>query len=166
MFGFISLKKHKENISKIKEDFFNQKLRYENDRKESRLLIKQYELEHFLNKFVIIVPNEMENLRVGYGLNINYFNNGDPLLSYYDIVKNKIMISMCINFVYTEQKFNALNKLDPNERIALFYHKEFEGAIDKSATKDKEEEIEDNEVWASKIKKAMEEFKNNELYKK
>ncbi len=134
------------------------------ERLEAINMIRQYELEMFVGKLIILVPNEMENLRVGFGLKIEYITQGNnPVLEYYDIMKQEKFICMGKVFTFTEQKFNGLNKLEPNERIAVFYFDTANNAVDKNATR--KEEIEDNQVWAEKVFRAIEEFKMSDMYK-
>ncbi len=163
MFGFISVKEHREIIANIKEDYLNKSLKATEERLEASNMIREYELSRFINKFVILVPNEMENLRVGYGLKIQHITKANnPVLEYYDIMKKENFISMGKVFMFSEQKFNGLNKLEPNERIALFYAEHVQEEINKNETR--KEEIEPYQSWAEKVFLEIENFKKSDLY--
>ncbi len=130
---------------------------------------REFELEEHLGKLVICLSNEIENLTVGYGKEIQYITQAqDPVLIVHDIVRNEDVMILGIVFNYTEQKFHALNRLDANERISLFYGRLADEHIDKTSTK-----VEDPmpyEQWNEKVQEAIKKFQaqasvNKNLFK-
>lgn len=85
---------------------------------------KKVELESHIGKLVICISEKLENPIVAVGINLAYIKGTNtPVLSVYDIVKKEKMIHLGMLFEYTEQKFDALNKMDANGRIALFFNR-------------------------------------------
>jgi hypothetical protein len=130
----------------------------QSDREKS---IKEIELETFINKLVIVVSNEVSNITVGYGKEIYHITKAKiPMLVIHDIVNKEDLMPLGKMFDYTEQKFNALNKLEPNERIALFY--DFgDHTVDKKPRDG--DIIYPAEVWAEKVNAAIAEWKNQQI---
>ena len=121
------------------------------DRKKADL---EFELNQFIGKLVINVPNEIENVTVGIGKEIIYITKSQqPVLVFYDIVRKVEMMSLGINIAYTKQKFEGLNKLDGNERIALFYNRHSENPTDKSSTQS--EPLVDSKLWAGMVEQEI-----------
>lgn len=156
MFGFVTEKFHQAEITKVKEDFLQQKLDLATERRSSLKLSKHLEMEPFVNNFIIVVSNEAENLIVGYGKSLNYINENDlsPVLEFFDVVKKLTFFTQSKIFIYTEQKFDALNKLSPNERIAIFFGQTCHNEINKPT----QEEILEPSVWKSMVLAGIEEY--------
>lgn len=121
---------------------------------------KEAKLETYLNELVICVSNEVSNFTVGYAKEICHITQAKiPMLVVYDIVNKREVMPMGRIYGYTEQLFNALNKLEPNERIAVLY--EFDGEVNKTPRDG--EIIYPPEVWAEKVKTAIADWqKENE----
>lgn len=118
-----------------------------------------YSLQLFLNKLVICVSNEMENVLVGYGKDITFITKSlTPKLIVYDLIEKKDVIPMGVIMNYSEQKFDALNSLDPNQRIAIFFNQFDENSIDKSSTKTSN--ILPANIWKQKVQLSIQEFFN------
>lgn len=128
------------------------------EQSESIKSIKEIELETFINKLVIFVSNEVSNVTVGYGKEICHITKAKiPMLVIYDIVNKEEIMPLGKMFDYTEQKFNALNKLEPNERIALFY--DFgENTVDKKPLDGNS--LYPPELWAEKVNAAITDWKH------
>lgn len=121
---------------------------------------KEAEFETYLNKLVICVSNEVQNITVGYGKEIIHVTKAKvPMLVVYDIVDKKEIMPMGRIYDYSDQKFNALNKLEPNERIAILY-KFDEEVVDKKLRDG--EILYPPEVWAEKVKVAIEKWKQEQ----
>ncbi len=122
--------------------------------------IKAFELEEFLGRLLIVVSNEVDNLLVGYGKEIIHITQASvPMLVVHDIVNKRDVMPGGIILCYTEQKFNALNRLDPNERIAIYYNKAGQEEINKNHLI--KEEVFPSDVWSQKVHAAIEEFNAN-----
>lgn len=119
--------------------------------------IEEIQLETFINKLVICASNEVENITVGYGKEIIHITKAKiPRLIVYDIVNKEEIMPLCKMFDYTEQKFNALNKLEPNERISILY--DFgDSIVNKKAREG--DIVYPPEVWAEKVNAAIEQWK-------
>lgn len=114
----------------------------------------EFELNSFIGKPVIHLSNEIENVTVGIGQRIMYITKANqPLLIAYDIVRKVEIMSLGINIAYTKQKFDGLNKLDGNERIALFYNRHCETPTDKSETQS--DVLIDSKVWANMVEQEL-----------
>ena len=109
---------------KIDENALRSRIRDEllNEREQRRLEIDAIELSWFLNKLVICVSNEHENVTVGYGKEITSITKSNvPMLVVHDIVRDVDILPMGNIFAYTKQKFDALNSLSPDARTAIIY---------------------------------------------
>lgn len=126
------------------------------DRKKADL---EFELNEFIGKPVIHLSNEIENVTVGIGKKIIYITKAQqPVLVFYDIVRKVEIMSLGINIAYTKQKFDGLNKLDGNERIALFYNRHCETPTDKTATQS--EPLLDSKVWEKMVEQELANWRN------
>lgn len=130
---------------------------WEKEKEQKRLdrkSFKEFEIESMLGKLVICIPNEIENVTVGLATEMIYITkNEDPQIVVFDLVRKKEIIPFGKVFAYTEQKFNAFNKLEANERIALVYSADSYNHVDKEKTKN-ENPIPSDE-WAKKVKEAI-----------
>lgn len=126
--------------------------------------IKELELEFHINNLVICVSNEVENVTVGYGKSIVHLTKAQqPFLVVQDIVNDCEILPMGKIFSYTEQKFNGLNKLEPNERIAIIYGDLYDEEFNKVASPDVV--IYPSEVWKQKVKTAIDKWKSEQSAK-
>lgn len=122
---------------------------------------ERYMLSRYIGKHIIVVTNEIENLTVGLGLEVIQFKpTSVPILKFLDIARQKECYSMGSLFAYTEQKFDGLNQLDPNTRIALFFNKESFHPVDK--TKTQLEPLIAPSEWKKKILESMNLYKDLE----
>ncbi len=144
----------KRVIQEAKNEVYTQWNNEKKFRQEDLEKMKLFELEENLGKLVICVSNEIQNVTVGYGKEIQFITQAQqPMLIVHDIVNNCEIMPFGIVFKYTEQKFNALNKLEPNERIAILYNKSSDHYVDKSSSQT--DEVIDSEIWAEKVKCAI-----------
>lgn len=98
---------------------------------------KELELESQIGKLLICISDQYENPRVCVGVEVVHITkNNIPMLSVYDIVKKEKSIPWGCVFDYTEQKFDALNQMDPNARIALFFNRLGGDLINKKPTEE------------------------------
>lgn len=136
--------------------------------KEQPVLLKsakEIELELHLNQLVICVSNEVENLTVGYAKEIIYITKAkQPMLVVHDIVNKKEFFPFGTIFAYSEQKFNALNRLAPNERIAIIFNRLGTNTMEKTASDG--DVIYPSEVWREKVADAVELWSREQDLKK
>jgi hypothetical protein len=158
MFNFSFNKK--KLIEKTKHEIIAKFKKEEEEKNIENKKFKVFELEEMLGKLVISVSNEIENPIVGYGKEIIFITKAQmPILVIHDIVKNVDIVPLGVLFAYTEQKFDALNQLDANARIAIIYSRQEEYIVEKSKTQT--EELIDSDIWKNKVKKAIEIFNTN-----
>jgi hypothetical protein len=121
---------------------------------------EQMEMEMHLNNLVICVSNEVENITVGYAKEIIFLTKAkQPFLIVHDIVNNREIMPMGTIYTYTEQKFNALNNMEPNERIALIYARYSDEEVNKSPAPD--EVLYSPEEWKQKVDAAVNNWRIN-----
>jgi len=127
--------------------------------------IEEIKLEMYLGKLVICVSNEIDNVIVAYGKEIYHITQQKiPMLVVYDLVDKKEIMPLCKVFDYTEQRFNALNKLDANERISILYESSFgDETVDKKLREGRI--IYPSDVWAEKVNAAIAEWKQGKEIK-
>lgn len=163
MLGFFNKEKIVAVAQKeILELWEQEKKSIEQRKKECELI----ELKMKLGKLVISVSNEIDNVKVGVAKDIMFISQAQqPYLVLTDILTGKDFFPMGTLWDYSEQKFNALNKLEPNERISIVYNKLGYHHVDKSHTQTLIPE--DAEAWGAKIKAAVEKWKaeNKENWK-
>lgn len=151
MFGFF-------NIKKRITDAENRILKLWDNEKKQKILdnkkFKEFEIQEMLGKLVICIPNEIENVTVGLATGmIHITQSQEPMIVVFDLVRQQEVVPLGKVFAYTEQKFNAFNKLDANERIALIYNAGCYENVDKEKTKN--ETPMPAEEWAEKVKSAI-----------
>ena len=82
--------------------------------------VRFIELMSYVNKPVILISNEWEDLEVGFGVGVEYItNNNTPVLVVRSYITGEEFITFSKVFHYTTQRFNALMQLDPFERWCL-----------------------------------------------
>lgn len=119
---------------------------------DSHILCDKIRLESFLDKIVICVSNEPANVMVGFAKGIEYITNANnPVLLVQDLVTKELVIPMGKVFHYTKQRFDALNSLEPNARISLFYDNCFEGTVDKIVP----DNIVSSEEWLKIVEQSL-----------
>ncbi len=154
MFWFSKKKVIKEAQAEVYEKW-NER---EKQKEEENKRIKVFQLEEHLGNLVICVSNEIQNVTVGYGKELIYITQAkQPQLVVHDIVNDCEIMPFGIVFAYTEQKFKALNSLEPNERIAILYNRDAEHEIDKSSSQT--DVVIDSELWSKKVKSAIQKWK-------
>jgi hypothetical protein len=159
MFNLFTNKKLIEQAKNEVYSDLNEEKKRDATRKNECIVI---ELEMKLGKLVIYVSNKMENVKVGVAKSITYITKAkNPILIVEDIITKQEVMVLGIIFDYSEQKFNGLNKLDTNERIAILYKNFTSEYVDKTATQT--EECIDSEIWKQKIMTAINSFKENNV---
>ena len=138
---------------KVRDELIRIRKNQEMHRKENEI----YLLSMHVGKFVISIPNEIENLSIIKITKIEFITLAqDPILVGFDIMRNKEVIIMGKVFTFTEQKFDAFNDMHPNSRIAIVYENCYEQDIDKSSTQ--KEELIDPVFWKETVFERMREF--------
>ncbi len=159
MFDWLNNKKSKQEPLQVTENIISEP--------KIEKSLKEIELEEYLGKLVICVSNELDNVKVGYGKEIVFITQAKtPMLIVYDLVDKKATMPLSKMYSYTDQRFNALNKLDPNERISIVYEAFFgDETVDKKLIDGRV--IYPAEEWAEKVNVAIEEWKQaNKVVKK
>lgn len=106
---------------------------------------KETQLEQFIGHPLICISAECENLTVGIGKKIVFMTKGnEPYLIVDDIVRKKEIIPTGLLIRFTMQKFDILNRIEPQKRVDLFFRK-----------KQNHELIFNPKVWANKVYEAM-----------
>lgn len=156
-----SMSETKESLINLGRSQVFEEMKQEAIAKENRYKeIKVIELSELVGKLVISVSNEIQNVSVGVGKEIIFITQAqEPRLVVHDLVKKVDLLPMGKIFAYTKQKFDALNKLDANERIAIIYNANDEHCVDKSATQI--EELFEPKVWEEMVEKEIAIWKNN-----
>lgn len=155
MFGFFNKQKVIQAAQKEILDLWKKQDR---EREEAKEQVKNIELEMKLGKLVIYVSNEIDNVKVGIAKSIELISKANqPYLVIQDIISGEEVIPLGTIFDYSEQKFNALNKLDPNERIAIIYNKLGYHYVDKSSSQTVTPE--NAEIWGQKVLAAVKNWK-------
>lgn len=82
--------------------------------------VRFIELMTYVNKPVILIPNEWQDLEIGFGVGVEYITkNNTPVLVVKSYITGEEFITFSKVFHYTTQRFNALMQLDPFERWCL-----------------------------------------------
>ncbi len=155
MFGFFN---KQQVIQQSQKEILELWKKQDQQREESKQQIQNIELEMKIGKLVIMVSNEIDNVKVGIAKSIELISKAkQPYLVVEDIISGQEVIPLGTVFDYSEQKFNALNKLEPNERIAIIYNKLGYHHVDKSSSQTVIPE--DSEIWGKKVRQAVEKWK-------
>lgn len=155
MFGFFN---KQQVIQQSQKEILELWKKQDQQREESKQQIQNIELEMKIGKLVIMVSNEIDNVKVGIAKSIELISKAkQPYLVVEDIISGQEVIPLGTVFDYSEQKFNALNKLEPNERIAIIYNKLGYHHVDKSSSQTVIPE--DSEIWGEKVRQAVEKWK-------
>ena len=122
---------------------------------------KKAELETHIGKLVISINNKIENPTVAVGVEVlNSEGDFQHKLFAYDIVKKEQIELSGIIFDYTEQKFDALNKMLPNDRIALFFNRLGNEVIDKKEVS--ASQLFPCQQWKTKVLEAIQKINRGE----
>ena len=82
--------------------------------------INYIEMETHVGKPIIVIGNNWDNPLIGVGIKIDLITQGNcPILVVKDYITDQEYITFGKIFHYTQQRFEAIMKLDPNERWAL-----------------------------------------------
>lgn len=155
MFGFFNKQKV---IHQAQKEILDLWKKQDLEREEAKEQVKNIELEMKLGKLVIYVSNEIDNVKVGIAKYIELISKANqPYLVIQDIISCEEVMPFGTILDYSEQKFNALNKLEPNERIAIIYNKLGYHHVDKSSSQTVIPE--DSEIWGKKVRQAVEKWK-------
>lgn len=152
---------------KIAQPFINRAVaeassRWIEERNERKRQTEIAEIECLMGNFVIVLPNEIENLAVAKVVGVDFVTKAKcPVPVIKNVVSGEIYFTFAKIIPFSKQRFEALNKLHPNERIAIIYANMFRGEepIDKSKTQ--LEELIDPEVWKEKVYKSMYTMRNS-----
>jgi hypothetical protein len=117
---------------------------------------KESELENHIGKLVICISEQLENPTVGVGVEVL---NGS-MLSVYDIVRKEKINASNLVFTYTEQKFDGLNQMDGNARIALFFDRLGNEAIKKQQHASRP--VVASDEWKKQVLEAIERINRGE----
>jgi hypothetical protein len=117
---------------------------------------KEMELESHIGKLVICLSEQLENPTVGVGVEVV---NGS-MLSVYDIVRKESINASGLLFSYTEQKFDGLNQMDANARIALFFDRLGNEVVKKQQHANKP--LISSENWKKQVLEAIERINRGE----
>lgn len=150
----------KKLIQQAKQEALETFSKKQQEHEKSKMLASFTELEMKIGKLVIVVSNEIDNVIVGAAKSIEKITQAQtPMLIVEDIITKKEIMPFGKIFDYSEQKFNALNKLDPNERIAIMYNCYGYHKVDKTSSQ--KTIPEDPIIWASKIEIAVNDWKKD-----
>ncbi len=155
MLGFFN---KEEVIAKAKQEVFELWKKRDEEREQQKKDCELIDLKMKLGKLVISVSNEISNVTVGVAKDIIFISQAQqPYLVIQDIITGEELVPLGTLFDYTEQKFDALNKLEPNERISIIYNKLGYYHVDKTPTQKVIPET--PEIWSKKVKQAVELWK-------
>ena len=91
-------------------------------REEEKNKCKEMELEMLIGKPVISISNEWCNPVIGFGKEVIYITKAKiPVLVIKNYLTGEENMSLSDPFYFTEQRFNALAKLDPFEICSIIY---------------------------------------------
>lgn len=165
MFEFIGYKTKKikgKTVSDISlEDYLQKGLKKAKDDEEARRMeIEEIRLSSFIGQPVIVISNEVSNPMVGIAKEVTHITLANvPMLVVEDVVTGQNYVVFGTVFAYTEQKFDALNNMDPQARIALFYYRESYYNVEKEA----QHELATPEEWAQIVKTALASVKTKRM---
>lgn len=144
-----------KTLEQSKTISFNQGVNAERVRRTEAVDLCEYQRLHdFVGNHVIVISNEVSNVTVGVGLEVQLITQANrPVLVVKDVVSGEVGLVLGKVLMYSEQKFNALNKLTPQERIALFYNQMDEEAVDKGLAENNNLYLADE--WAIKVREAL-----------
>lgn len=109
-------------------------------------------LESLVGNLVIVVSNEPSNVMVAFAKGVDFITQAQsPVLVVQDLVTKKEYIAFGKTFLYTKQKFDALNSLEPNARIAILFDSYLEGDVKKVLP----ENILTPEEWKNKVEESI-----------
>lgn len=146
-FSFYSPKK-----STTQNSEFAIRQKYKSEEEVRQREIRIIELQQHIGNLVICISNEIANPTVAIGESIMSITQGDvPMLVVKDVVTGESKLPFGIVMAYTEQKFDALNSMDPNARIALFYYKDSRRIVENKPSED----MMPSEEWAKVVKEAV-----------
>lgn len=85
--------------------------------------IKTIELEMMIGKPIISISNEWANPIIGFAKYVDFITDAkNPVLIVKDYLTGKEMMLLGSVYYFSEQRFNALAKLDPFEICSIIYH--------------------------------------------
>lgn len=106
-------------VNKAKNDAKNEERNY---REEQRKHCQFIELSMMIGKPVISISNEWDNPIVGFGKRIEFITKAEtPVLIIEDYVSGEDVLVLSTPFYFSEQRFNALSKLDPFEICSIIF---------------------------------------------
>lgn len=122
---------------------------------------REINLENHVGKLVICVSEQLENPIVGVGIEVIHLTKSQvPMLSIYDIIRKEKNVPLGVIFDYTQQKFDALNKMDANARVAVFFNRLGNDVIEKTPQANRL--LVSPEEWKSKTLEAIERINRGE----
>jgi hypothetical protein len=146
-----------KKFEKFKLDFLINQEKARQEKEDEKKKIEVFQLEEKLNKLIICVSNEIENIKVAVGKEIIFITKAkNPILVATNILTGEEFLCMGKTFMYTEQKFKALNATDPNALIAIFYSPDSEHTVDKSYCQT--DVVEDKKTYEEKVLSKVQEW--------
>lgn len=127
------------------------------ERKYREGLVQRCELQRLtdcIGKPVIVISNEVSNVTVGIGVGVQLITKANcPVLVVEDVCSGEEFLAMGKVLNYSAQKFHALNRLTPQERIVLFYKPTEESFFDYDISKN--DLLVEPSVWADQVSEAL-----------
>lgn len=144
-----------KTLEQSKAISFNQGVNAEKSHRAEVVDLCEYQrLNDFVGNHVIVISNEVSNVTVGVGVEIQLITQAKrPVLVVKDVVSGEVCLVMGKVLMYSEQKFNALNKLTPQERIALFYNQMDKEFVDKGVKENSN--LYSPVEWESMVREAL-----------
>lgn len=107
---------------KINNESYKALENYKNTKYEEKRHSELFDMEMLVGKPVISISNEWDNPIIGFVKNIEFISKAqNPVFIIHDYVNNEEVMVLGITYGYTEQRFNALMKLDPFETCSLIF---------------------------------------------
>lgn len=165
MFDFLNYKSDKAKVGrsfsgKLEDYISSARSQVLAEQEERRKEIAYVELSLHIGKPVICISNEIANPKVGIAKEIVTVTQANvPMLLVEDVVTGESVMPFGVIMAYTEQKFDALNAMDPQARVALLYYRNSNHVVNNEP----ESDMVSPEEWASLVKGALQ---NLELKKR
>ena len=121
---FTTKKECERRVSKAVHDTITQ---FNKTWKDSKVDLKRYEANSYLNKFIIGVSNENEPMFIGKVMDIDYDALPSIIPVIHDRVRDQKFYFMGSFKLYTEQLARALLKLTIEERAAVMFNELYKG---------------------------------------
>ena len=111
---------------------YNERLTLEQERRYRIRESETIELSQFVGRPIICISNEWETPKIGFGKRIEFITKAEnPILCMHNYLDDKEYLIMGTSFYFTEQRFDALFKLDPFELCSFIYGRYLFDRMDK-----------------------------------